>query len=184
MPSLLFHIRNKVKISSGNSIEIHKDTRIRECHISIKGTKNLLVIEKGANLRGVQIEIDGIGCTLHIGKDSVVGEGCYLSSRERGTSLVIGERCMLSRNVKMMTSDGHDILMDTLRVNQAKSIKIGDHVWLADCAVILKGCSIGDDSVVGINSVVTKNIPGKCIAAGNPARVIKDSIIWNSELNY
>ncbi|MBJ6958659.1 acyltransferase, partial [Vibrio cholerae] len=77
------------------------------------------------------------------------------SCRESDTTLIIGSECMFSRNVKLMTSDGHDILRDGKRINPAKSIYIGSHVWLADNVTILKGVSIGSGSIVGINSTVT-----------------------------
>ncbi|WP_254789998.1 acyltransferase, partial [Vibrio cholerae] len=92
--------------------------------------------------------------------------------------------CMFSRNVKLMTSDGHDILRDGKRINPAKSIYIGSHVWLADNVTILKGVDIGSGSIIGINSTVTKSIGQYCIAAGNPARKIKDNISWNTTLSY
>lgn len=91
---------------------------------------------------------------------------------------------MFSRNVKLMTSDGHDILRDGKRINPAKSIYIGSHVWLADNVTILKGVSIGSGSIVGINSTVTHSFSDNSAAAGNPARVIADSITWQEELTF
>lgn len=52
-------------------------------------------------------------------------------------------------------------------------IRIGNNVWMGDKVSILKGVNIGNNVIVGANAVVTKNIPANCIAAGNPARVIK-----------
>ncbi|MDD1793603.1 acyltransferase [Enterovibrio makurazakiensis] len=181
---LLFTLRNKVKVKNGNTINVASATRIRQCHISIKGTGNKLMIDDGANLKGVHIEINGNNCSLTVGKHSVIGEGCYLSARENGTTLTIGENCMFSRNVKVMTSDGHDILCANERINPAKSITIGSHVWLADGAVVLKGNDIGDHSVVGINAVVTHDVPTNSIAAGNPAKIIKSDICWDEKLTY
>lgn len=48
-----------------------------------------------------------------------------------------------------MTSDGHDIVSDNMRINPAKSIKLEDKVWIADNVTILKGVNIGSHSVVG-----------------------------------
>ncbi len=91
---------------------------------------------------------------------------------------------MFSRNVKIMTSDGHDILENSKRINYAKDINIGNHVWLADNTTILKGVTIGDNSIIGINSTVTKSVPINSIAAGNPAKVVKSSIYWEETLTY
>ncbi|MEZ8141250.1 hexapeptide transferase [Enterovibrio norvegicus FF-162] len=180
----LFQIRNKVKIKKNNTVVLGSGVRVRKCNISIKGSGNTLTFEDGANLKGVQLEIDGINCALTIGKNCVIGEGCYLSARESNTSLTIGNDCMFSRNVKVMTSDGHDILSSGARINPAKNINIGNHVWLADGVIVLKGSNIGDGSIIGINAVVTRDVPAHSIAAGNPAKTIKSDVHWDEKLTY
>lgn len=91
---------------------------------------------------------------------------------------------MFSRNVKIMTSDGHNIVRKNERINQARNIAIGNHVWLADNVTILKGVHIGNDSMVGINSTLTKSIETNVIAVGNPAKVIQNNINWEEKLTY
>jgi len=183
--SLATKLRNKVHIKGqGHLVNIASTSKVRKCNISIKGNNNKLIIEDGVNIRESQIEIDGNNCTVKIGKDTVIGHNCYISSREENTHLVIGEDCMFSRNVKIMTSDGHDILRAETRINPAKSIKVGDHVWLADNVTILKGVDIGEKSLVGINSTLTKTIGKQCIAVGSPAKVTQKNIYWKKELTY
>ena len=55
----------------------------------------------------------------------------------------------------------------------AKPIKVGNNVWLGGNVVVLSGVTIGDNSVIGAGSVVTKDIPKNTVAVGNPCRVIK-----------
>ena len=55
-----------------------------------------------------------------------------------------------------------------------KPVRIGDHVWIGGNVTILPGVSIGDHSIIGAGSVVTKDIPANVIAVGNPCKVIKD----------
>lgn len=181
---LKLYARNKVRCQSGNVIIILGSVRIRKCQISIKGTGNKLILHSGANVKNTIIEIDGNGCELSIGRDSVIGEGCYLSCRERDVRLKIGDRCMFSRNVKIMTSDGHDILQDEIRINSAKNIIVGSRVWLADCVTVLKGVNIGEDAVVGIQSVLTSSVPAYSLSAGIPAKVIRKNIKWRCENTY
>lgn len=178
MPIWRLGLRNKVRVAKGNTLQVSRDTRIRYCRITIKGSGNRIVIEPGANLRGVELEVSGEGCELRIGADTVIGEGCYLSCRETDTRLTIGRDGMLSRNVKVMTSDGHEILMAGQRINSARSITIGDHVWLADGVIVLKGTTIGDNAVVGIASLVTGKVDSGCVVAGNPARVVRQGVTW------
>jgi len=54
-----------------------------------------------------------------------------------------------------------------------QDVEIGDRVWIGENVAILMGVSIGESSIIGANSVVTKNIPAFSIAVGSPARVIK-----------
>ena len=92
---------------------------------------------------------------------------------------------MLSRNINIMSSDGHSILEinKNIRINQAQSIMIENNVWLADNVTILKGSYISKGSVVGINSLVTKKYEEKnLIIVGNPARIVKRNIEWRDSL--
>lgn len=182
--SILLKVRNKVRCEKGNTINIAANVRIKECKINIKGNGNKLKIANGAILRGVYLEIEGNNCEISIGERCVIGVDSYLSARENETKLTLGKECMLSRYVRIMTSDGHDILTENKRINLAQDIFIGDHVWLADNSTILKGVSIGHNSIVAINSTVTKDIGSNKIAAGLPAKVIRSNIEWHEKLTY
>lgn len=177
-------LRNRLEIDKNNTIHINKGVRIRNCHISIKGIDNSIIFQSETNLKGVRIEVNGINCHVSVGENSVIGENTYLSCRERNTTLEIGKGCMLSRNIKIMTSDGHDIILKNTRINFAKNIKIEDHVWLADGVTVLKGVTIGSGCVIGIGSLVTKDIEENCIAAGWPATIKERGISWRKKLSY
>lgn len=170
--------RNKVRVDGGNEVLVARSARVRGCYFDIKGQGNRLVIGPRANLRGVRLQMLGNGCELLVGEGTVIGEDCFLSCREEGTRLSVGADGMFSRYVKIMAGDGHDILQDGVKINPARSIAIGDHVWLADAVTVLKGVSIGSGAVVGIGSVVTRDVPANAIAAGNPSRVVRQGIEW------
>ena len=80
---------------------------------------------------------------------------------------------MIGPNVTIVTIN-HDINPKT-RINaMPKPIKIGKNVWIgADCT-ILPGITIGDNSIIGAGSVVTKDVPYNVVVAGNTARIIKN----------
>ena len=59
---------------------------------------------------------------------------------------------------------------------------IGENCWIGRNVSIMKGVTIGDNCVIAANSVVTKSIPANCIAAGNPAKVVKNILMTNREL--
>ena len=173
-------VRNKIKLKGSSSIEISKSAKIVGCKILIRGKDNSLRVGSGTRLRNMTIEIIGDGCSVEIGDDCMVGDGCYLALKE-GTKLLLGDDCGLSRNVKIMTSDGHPIFKDGKRINEAKDVLLESHIWIADNVTILKGVTIGSESVIGINSMVTKDIPQNVVAVGNPARVVQEGIEWRDK---
>jgi len=73
--------------------------------------------------------------------------------------------------VVIMDGDYH--LEDT-RTSAPRPIFISDNVWIGYGCAIMKGVHIGENSIIGINSVVIKDVPANVIVAGNPARVIKN----------
>ncbi|MGO1792736.1 MAG: acyltransferase [Oceanisphaera sp.] len=173
-------IWNKIKLSGkDNKLVILGNGKFRRCTISIKGSNNIIKIESGANISFSSLEIVGNNCLIHIGKDTDIG-GAYLSAKGESTKLAIGENCMLSRDINIMTYDGHPIY-DAISgeiLNHPKDIKIGNKVWIAANASILKGVNVADGSIIAFGSIVTKDIEGESIAAGSPAKVIKRKIKW------
>lgn len=91
----------------------------------------------------------------------------------------IGDYCAISDNVQILDSDFHTITCDSKTFEKSKPIHIGNHVWIGRSAIILKGVTIGDGAIIGAGSIVTKSIPPRCLAVGNPARVIKEEVEWS-----
>ena len=145
------------------ALEIAKSAKIVGCAFYVEGVNNSIHIGEKVILRNSTVEVKGNNCQLIIGDNCMIGDNCYLSIKE-STSLVIQNNCGLSRNVKIMTSDGHPIFKDQKRINNAKNIQISKNVWLADNVTIQKVITIGEGSVVGINSTVTKDVPSNIMA--------------------
>ena len=101
-------------------------------------------------------------------------------------NILIGADVMMSHYLDLKTNDGHLIYdkNSNMRINQPKSIIIGDHVWIGKSCTILKGANIKDGSIIGAKSIVTKTIPENCIAAGSPAKPVKHEIIWDRTLDF
>ena len=72
-----------------------------------------------------------------------------------------------------LITDG-DWHLDDPRAGEPAPIIIEENVWLGEGVKVLKGVTIGKNTVIGVGSVVTKNIPANVMAAGNPCRVIKE----------
>lgn len=112
-----------------------------------------------------------IGNNVSFGKRSHIG--CI-------NKIVIGDNLLTGSNV-LITDHGHggssyDQLVTNPKERNLTSkgaIIIGQNVWIGDKASLLAGITIGDNVVIGANSVVTHNIPSNCVACGNPAKIIK-----------
>lgn len=85
--------------------------------------------------------------------------------------VIIGDNTKISRNNTIITGT-HDIDNDFDTVI-SKPITIGKNCWITTNCTLLPGITIGDNVIIGAGSVVSKDIPSNCIAAGNPCRVIK-----------
>ncbi len=88
--------------------------------------------------------------------------------------ITIGDDVQIGPNVQLLTPT-HPVDPDLRRDKweAAEPIAIGDNVWLGGGVIVLPGVSIGSDTVVGAGSVVTKDLPSRVVAVGNPARVVR-----------
>jgi maltose O-acetyltransferase len=86
----------------------------------------------------------------------------------------IGSRTLFGPNVQIYTATHPmDYQLRATGLENAKPVSIGEDVWIGGSAVICPGVNIGDRTVIGAGSVVTKDIPSDVFAAGNPCRVIR-----------
>lgn len=110
---------------------------------------------------------------LVIGKNVSVNEYSRIMSRK---SIEIGNNVVIAKFVTILDHD-HAYSLQEGNLSFADyvlaPIVIGNNVWLADKVTVMKGVTIGDNVIIGANSVVSKDIPSNCIAAGIPCKVIK-----------
>lgn len=92
----------------------------------------------------------------------------------------IGNNCLFASRIFISDHDHGDTSYETLLLSPAKrllqskgDVIIGDNCWIGEGVAILSGVTIGKNSIIAANSVVTKDLPEFCIAAGTPAKVIK-----------
>ncbi len=108
------------------------------------------------------------GARVEIGPESLLN-GTVISAREL---VSIGRKAALSWNTTIIDSDLHQA--DAASKVRVKPVRIGDFVMIGTAATILPGVEIGSNSVIGAGSVVSKDVPSNVIAAGDPARVIRE----------
>lgn len=111
-----------------------------------------------------------------------VGAGSYVSGNSQilaSSRITVGSECAIAWDVMVMDSDSHSLSVAGEQRPQTVPVEIGNHVWIGAGVMILKGAKIGDGAVVAAGSLVTGVIPPKCLAAGRPARVIKEDVDWH-----
>ena len=165
-----------------NKVIIEEGCRIYNSEIQLFGNNNVLHIKKDCYLRNANLWISDES-EVNIGQNTHLTGKIHMACLEK-TNITIGDRCMFSNEIVMRTSDSHSILNKFgTRTNLAKNITIGNHVWVGQQVIILKGAEIGSDSVIGTRALITdkKFNPGSLIV-GTPARVVDEQINWDHRL--
>lgn len=163
----------------------------------IFGLKSGISLEDGSKRENIILE-DNVwiygnlqsqnGGIIHMGYCSKIGSGCKIQSVN---SVEIGDYTAIADNVFISDNNNHPV-SPSFRLYMRKTaenddsrkwkhsanapIVIGKNCWIGQNVRIQKGVSIGDNSVIAANSIVTKDIPANCIAGGNPAKILKADI--------
>ena len=164
------------------TILVFKDARIIRFPIDIRG-KKFIKVSKGFTT--------GVGCrieaypennkqTLFFGENFQMNDHVHITARE---SVKIGNNVLLASKIYISDcshgsysgdeNDSHPESIPHDRPLFSKPVVIEDNVWLGEFVSVLPGVTIGKGSIIGANSVVSKNIPSYVIAVGSPAKPIK-----------
>lgn len=175
--------------------------------ISFEGQNNMLVCEKGVTLKNSNITFHSNNSILYLSSNShkyfvnlslnksnvcFIGKNNFFNALitivlSESKNIIIGDDCMFSYNVNIRVSDGHVIYSSKTkrRLNQAKSIYIGDHVWFGQNVMVFKGSRVGSGSIIGANSTISnKNINSNTTFAGSPVRLINEDAFWTSDSTH
>lgn len=144
--------------------------RFPRSKISI-GSNCTFLSRRNSNLIGINRP-----CSISTQTESAViliGINCGFSGTVIGAfkKIQIGNNVRCGSNTLITDSDWHT---DDFRSGENKEVIIADNVWLGEGVKVLKGVTIGENSVIGAGSVVVKSIPANVIAAGNPCKVIRE----------
>ncbi len=150
--------------------------------------------QPGALTIGCNASVYG-GCSFSIGEkgsctvgDYTLLNGALIMAEER---VEIGSYCLVSWNVGIADSDFHPVdpaqrRQDAMALSpfaenrparppiRTAPVRIKDNVWIGMGAVILKGVTIGENSVVAAGAIVTRDVPPNVVVAGNPAQIVKE----------
>jgi len=150
------------------------DGDLRDCRLTIGDT---------CDIKGV-LFFQRPGATISIGSRCQLN-GCHIDAAQR---ITIGDDVLLAGGVHVVDHNSHAVAWSQRRHDQLRKradafdwsnvaqqpVHIADSVWIGLRAIILKGVTIGEGAVVGAGSVVTKDVPPWTMAAGNPARIVRE----------
>lgn len=196
----------EIKAGDESDIYIGKDTYCKnisvpsyvkidigsDCYLDI----DMMIAERTAIKIGNTCHIPTGRLYIHEGGEFICGNGLlaacgYTFGIFGQGKLSIGEDCMISWGVSIITHDGHAIFdrETKKRINafhkglKKYTVEIEDHVWIGAQAIILYGSHVGSGSIVGAGSFVKGDVPEGCEAVGRPAHVVRENIVWTKDNN-
>ena len=110
---------------------------------------------------------------VEIGDKTVMGQECTISAYQH---VKIGAECVIADRTMFIDFD-HGVVETERPIRHQgiymEDVNVGSNVWIGYGACILRGVSVGDNSIIGANSVVTKDVPANAVVGGVPARVLR-----------
>ncbi|HTT93176.1 MAG TPA: acyltransferase [Solirubrobacterales bacterium] len=110
---------------------------------------------------------------VEIGAKSVLGQECTISAYQH---VRIGEQCVIADRAMFIDFDHGVVEVERpirLQGIYKRDVEVGNNVWIGYGACVLRGVRVGDNAVIGTNSVVTKDVPANAVVGGIPARVLR-----------
>ena len=174
------HVRiSNVKFDRKCSIVIGDNVKLENCSFHVV-SPNKITINSFCELHGVTFWMDDANNSIEIGRYTTMVGPVQLAACEQA-SISIGEDCMFAHDIYVRTTDSHSIIGNSgNRINMAKDVKVGNHVWVGMQSIFLKGSTVGDNSVIAARTIVSSSTPNRqnAIIVGSPARVLRDDINW------
>jgi acetyltransferase-like isoleucine patch superfamily enzyme len=163
------------QIDADPSVVLHETSKIA----NLVGDRHKIRIRANTHIRG-ELAVFAHGGSISIGSYCYIGEGARIWSAD---SITIGDRVLISHNVNIHDNNGHPT--DAAERHQhfqaiissghpsrhlslrERAIHIGNDVWIGFNATILKGVTIGDRTIIGANTIVTKSVDADCIVTND-----------------
>lgn len=171
-------------IGNDNLMIIEPECIIKPLTIHVRGNNNRINIGAHCYIGDeCSLWIEGNNCIISIGESTTMTCKCHINVQEDNQSIIINRDCMFSNNIIVRTSDSHPIYDNIThqRINNAKSIEIGEHVWVAPNSKIMKGAIIGNGAIIGSDTTISHKIPNNALAVGRPAKIVKTDLSWTRE---
>ncbi len=143
-----------------NILYLGKNIKLENVKIQFTGSNSLIYLDDNEKVLRFSARI-GNDSVLYLGKNIIINKEIKLLATER-KNIIIGDDCLLASSATFRTADAHLIydIETGERINSAKSIYVGNHVWIGQQCLILKNTKIHSGSIIGGNSVLSnKSVP-------------------------
>ena len=169
-------------IGNNNKLILERGSMLLNSLVRISGDNNVVCLKSNSYVSGAELWVEDNNCELSVGERTFVGHHSHLACTEDASKLIIGADGMISSYVQIRTGDSHSILdIDGNRINQARSVIIGNHCWLGEGAKVLKGVTLEGDDIVSTGAIVTNSFAKNLLLGGIPAKVLKEKVTWDSK---
>jgi len=171
----------------GDGLRVGNGTRLSRARLVARNPAGCrCTVGSSSNIEGT-IVLDRPGAVVSIGSRTHIGGRSVI---EAATDISIGDDVLIAFDVFIIDHDSHSLQFEH-RAHDVEAwiqgrkdwthvatapVRIHDKAWIAARSIILKGVSVGEGAIVGTGSVVTRDVPPWSIVAGNPARVIRESL--------
>lgn len=195
---------NIIKCDDKNNKIIGFNPELINTHILFRGKNNRLFCEENVKLKDSVLEFSGDNSIIYLSSNRnnyflkisiynnsvfyidennyINGNGGLNCSLSEEKNIFIGKECLFSFGIWMRLADPHLIYdsIDMKRINFSKSIYLGDHIWIGQDSLILKGTHIGSGSIIGAKSVLSnKKVNSNTMWAGVPAKEIRKNVFFD-----
>jgi acetyltransferase-like isoleucine patch superfamily enzyme len=175
----------KIKIiikGKNNKVFFDNYSRLSNCIITISGNNNIIYISERTNINNTRFHLEDDFNEVKIGYHTSIYGKTYFHVIE-GTKVIIGEDCMFANDIHFRTGDAHSIIdIHKNRINYSEDIILGNHVWIGERVMCLKGVNVPDNCVIGAGALlINKYEYENSIYAGVPAKLVKTDIDWLRE---
>ena len=177
---VLFFGKSNYSVHKTAEININKGTLVINRHITKKDPfVGYLEMYQNSEINVQNTFFIHSGCDIMVFKGAKLNLGSGYINRyckiRCYNEITIGNEVAISENFTIWDSDAHQMINGS---EPTQPIVIGNKVWIGTNVTVLKGVKIGDGCVIAAGSLVTKDIPANCLAAGVPAKVIKENVKW------
>lgn len=153
--------------------------RLTNLKFYIRGNDNSIILHEKVRYNGT-LWTQCNRSSIEIGANTTTQSKVGIQISEDDRRIDVGNDCMFSSNISVWAQDWHKIYDENQQlINKGKNVVIKNHVWIGYDAKILKGVTIGNNNIIGTDTIVTKSFEEEnVVIAGNPGKIVKRSINW------